>query len=195
MKDRKRLPKVIAMNDMSCHGACSLTVALPVMSARGVEVLPLPTAILSTHTGGGWQPTCLDLTQEMRGIIKNWCEISLEVEGIYTGYFSSVEQIAVAEELCDTLRREGDLLVVDPVMADNGSWYTGFDETHAQAMLRLVRKADVITPNYTEAQFLLGQPVQRIMTEVELGEVLEALLEIGSSHVVITVVLRSVLSP
>lgn len=181
----KRQPRVLAIHDMSCLGSCSLTVALPILSACGAEAVPLPTALLSTHTGEFERPFAMDMTPQMRQIIKSWEYLNLRFEGIYSGYFGSKEQIALTQQAINRYGRDA-LIVVDPVMADNGSWYSGFDESFAEAMLPLIAEADVITPNATEAAFLLGEQPGGIGSEEILEERLTRLLALGSKQVVIT---------
>lgn len=148
------IKRALVINDMSCFGKCSLTVSLPIISSYGVECVPLPTAILSTHTGGFSEFTLLDMSDEIKNIVEHWSKINLEFDCIYTGYFSKVEQIDFAIDFIKKNKKNGTLVVVDPVLGDNGKLYTGFNAEFVTAMRELVKYADVITPNLTEAEFL-----------------------------------------
>ena len=150
--------RAVAIHDISCVGKCSITVALPIISAAGVECSILPTAVLSTHTGGFEGYTYLDLTDEIMPIAEHWKSIDLKVDAIYTGYLGSFRQIELVEKVIDMFRRPETVVLVDPVMADNGAFYTGFDRAFAAGMRKLCAKADIIIPNFTEAAFLLDEP-------------------------------------
>lgn len=152
----KALKRALVINDMSCFGKCSLTVSLPIISAYGVECVPLPTAILSTHTGGFQEFTILDMSQEIEKITNHWQKIGLEFDCIYTGYFSKLEQIDFAINFIKNNKKENTIVLVDPVLGDNGKLYTGFNEGFVTKMQKLIEIADIITPNLTEAEFLTG---------------------------------------
>lgn len=147
--------QVLAIHDLSCVGRCSLTVALPVLSAAGLHVSVLPTALLSTHTGEFTGYTNLDLTQEMAKIYAHFQTLPLRFDGLYSGFLGSWEQLALVEDVFAHYRRADTLLLVDPVMADHGKLYATYTETLARDMGRLCRQADVIVPNLTEAAILL----------------------------------------
>ena len=151
-----KLKRICAVHDISGFGKCSLTVALPVVSATGVECACIPTALLSTHTGEftGW--TRRDLTDQMLPIARHWADCGIEFDGIYSGYLASPEQELVLEEVIGTLAGPDTLVICDPAMADNGEFYAGFDESMAEAFRRLCARADIITPNVTEAAMLAG---------------------------------------
>ncbi len=153
----ERQKRVLAIHDISGVGKCSLTVALPIISAAGVECSVLPTAILSTHTGGFEGFTYRDLTEDISPIIAHWQSLNLKFDGIYTGFLGSFEQTQIIVDVFSALADEDTLFVVDPVMADGGELYTSFDITFPPAMKRLCDKADVILPNMTEAAFLLEE--------------------------------------
>ena len=153
----KRQKRVLAIHDISGVGKCSLTVALPIISAAGVECSILPTAVLSTHTGGFTGFTYRDLTEDISPIVAHWQALHLKLDGIYTGFLGSFEQIRLVGDAFSALADKDTLLVVDPVMADGGKLYTIFDETFPPAMKKLCSKADVILPNMTEAAFMLGE--------------------------------------
>lgn len=148
-------PRVLTVQDISCFGKCSLTVALPVISAMGVETCIIPTAILSTHTGGFTGYTWRDLTDDIPKISDHWKTLGLKFNSIYTGYLGSETQINMVGDLFDRFG-DGAIKFIDPVMADNGKLYTGFTEEFAAKMAKLCGKADIIVPNLTEACFMLG---------------------------------------
>lgn len=149
--------RILTIQDISCIGQCSLTVALPIISACGVETSILPSAILSTHTAGFTGFTVLSLTEEFPKIIAHWAKENVTFDGVYTGYVLK-DQIDDVIGICEKINKG--LKIIDPVMADNGSFYYGFDEAFARDMARLCKGADVILPNLTEAAFLLGdEPV------------------------------------
>ncbi|MCL2016406.1 MAG: pyridoxamine kinase [Defluviitaleaceae bacterium] len=153
--------QVLAIHDISCVGRCSLTVALPVISAAGIMTSVLPTAVLSTHTGGFTGYTYRDLTADMLPIADHWQTLADNLppfNAIYTGYLGSYEQLDIVAELAKRFKTDDTLLIVDPVMADNGKLYAGFSEDFPQAMAKLCQQADVITPNITEALFMLEKP-------------------------------------
>lgn len=145
--------KVLAINDISCVGRCSLTVALPIISSTGVECSILPTAILSTHTGGFTGFTFDDFTNSMLPIAKHWQQLNMKFDCIYTGFLGSKEQIMLVKEIANMFNDDRKL-IVDPAMADNGAMYSIFDLAFAQEMKKLVSGADLVVPNITEACFL-----------------------------------------
>ena len=149
------LKRVITINDISGIGKCSLTTALPIISAAGLECNPIPTAVLSTQTSDIDGFTFRDLTNDLSDYIKHWDEIGIKADAVYSGYLSSTEQISYVEKVIETFSKEGTLVLVDPAMADFGELYTGFDENFVDEMVILCKKADVITPNLTEAYYLL----------------------------------------
>ena len=151
-----RLKRIAAVHDLSGLGKCSLTVALPVISAAGVECSCIPTALLSTHTGEftGW--TLRDLTDEMLPIARHWNSLGVQFDGVYTGYLADPAQAHTLEQVIDLISGPESLLIVDPVMADNGSYYSNMGEEMCAAFRHLIRRADVITPNITEAALLTG---------------------------------------
>ena len=149
------MKRILTVQDISCVGKCSLTVALPIISAMGVECAILPTAVLSTHTMfRGY--TFRDLTEDLNPIIDHWEKEELDFAAVYTGYLGSREQLGVVGRLFDA--HPHSYRIVDPVMADNGKLYPGFTEEFAREMATLCRKADIILPNMTEAAYMLGVP-------------------------------------
>ncbi len=148
--------RVAAIHDISCLGRCSLTVALPIISAAGVETAVIPTAVLSTHTGGFKDYTVRDLSSDIVPTARHWKSEGITVDAVYTGYLCSKEQIYLVMEAARLISGSNTLLITDPVMADNGKLYKGFDGDYADYMLKLCSAADIITPNITEAALMLG---------------------------------------
>ena len=148
--------RVAAIHDISCLGRCSLTVALPIISAAGVETAVIPTAVLSTHTGGFKDYTVRDLSSDIVPTARHWKSEGITVDAVYTGYLCSKEQIYLVIEAARLISGSNTLLITDPVMADNGKLYKGFDGDYADYMLKLCSAADIITPNITEAALMLG---------------------------------------
>ena len=149
--------RVAAIHDISGFGKCSLTVALPVISAAGIETSVIPTAVLSSHTAVKPGYTCRDLTDDMRPFAAHWKQLGLSFDAIYSGYLGSTEQIAIVCDIIDTFKIEKTVVIVDPAMADNGKMYELFDKSFASRMRKLCKKADIIVPNITEAMFLLEE--------------------------------------
>lgn len=176
---------VLAIHDISCVGRCSMTVALPILSRYGVECRLLPTGLLSTHTGGFTDYTFLDLTDEMRKILAAWKPLGLQFDGIYSGYLGSAEQVELVKEV---VAAYGAPFYCDPVMADGGALYPGFDITFVEKMRELVPLADVLMPNVTEACFLTGMPFSETVAPQTLIEKLRAM---GAKAVVLTGVEQS----
>jgi pyridoxine kinase len=182
---RNPLPRVAAIHDLSGFGRCSLTVVIPVMSTMGLEVCPLPTAVLSTHTGiTGFQ--ILDLTPQLPGFIQHWRDLGLKFDGIYSGFLGSVAQAAMVSEFIDLFSGPDCLVVVDPVMADFGQLYASMPPEMVDEMRKLARKAHVITPNVTEAALMLKRPVPLSLSNEETKDWLRALADLGPSMPVIT---------
>lgn len=165
--------RVLAINDVSCVGRCSLTASLPIISACGVECNVLPTAILSTHTGGFEGYTFRDLTEDIPAILAHWKRLGLEFDFIYSGYLGSIAQIELVSELKRELLAEGGKFIVDPVMGDGGKLYAGFTDEYVEKMRGLCAQADFILPNTTEACYLSGVPYP--LTKETAGEALKKL--------------------
>ncbi|MEG2857909.1 MAG: bifunctional hydroxymethylpyrimidine kinase/phosphomethylpyrimidine kinase, partial [Clostridia bacterium] len=151
------LPKCAVINDLSGFGRCSLTVTRPILSAMGIQTCPLPTAILSNHTGYD-NFYFADFTQHMREYYSKWDELNLSFDAIYTGFLGNAQQIEIILDFIDKFKSEKTLLFVDPVMGDNGDIYATYDKNLCSEMRRLVARADIITPNLTEACILAGVP-------------------------------------
>ena len=169
----------LTVQDISCVGRCSLTVALPIISAAGVEAGVLPTAVLSTHTLFPKFTFC-DLTDEIEGISKTFAELDIGFDAIYTGYLGSFRQLSLVSELIDRHRTDSCCIVVDPAMADNGQLYKGFTPEFARAMAGLCAKADIVIPNLTEACFMLDIPYPETYDEEYIRNVLKSLTDLGA---------------
>ena len=179
-------PKLLTIQDISCVGQCSLTVALPVISACGVEACVLPSAVLSTHTGGFTGFTFRDLTDDMPAIKDHWIKEGIRFDAIYTGYLGSTQQIAYVADVFDAVAAETCAKIVDPAMADNGKLYYGFDMEFVAAMRSLVAKADYLLPNITEACFLTGIEYKTVYDEAYVAELIGALQALGCKNVILT---------
>lgn len=185
------MKKVMTIQDISCIGKCSLTVALPIISATGIETAIVPTAVLSTHTQfSGF--TFHDLTDEMDPIKDHWKKEGFEFSAIYTGYLGSLRQISIVKDYFKTFKNENTAIVVDPAMADNGKLYPGFDEAFAKEMAKLCGDADIILPNVSEAALMLGEEYPGEDASVDiLKDLLVKLSKLGSKISVITGVTTS----
>ena len=179
-------PKILTIQDISCVGQCSLTVALPILSAAGIETCILPSAVLSTHTAGFKGFTVRDLTGDIPAIAAHWRREGISFDAIYTGYLGSTEQIAYVRSIFDTLRKPDGLRIVDPAMADNGKLYPAFDAAYVEAMKTLVFGADIILPNITEACFLTGMEYRKSYDGVYIDNLLDRLSAAGAKAIVLT---------
>ena len=179
------MKRVLTVQDISCLGKCSATIALPVISAMGVETVILPTALLSTHTmfkNFTWK----DLTDQIRPITAHWLQEKVRFDAIYTGYLGTIGQISLMEELFSSFRTPDTCIVVDPVMGDNGRLYTGFDEAYAKKNAELCGCADIIVPNITEAAIMTGTPYREEYGEDYIRGLLQRLAELGPKIAVLT---------
>lgn len=187
MKNKTHQKRVAAIHDLSGFGKCSLTVALPILSAASIETSALPTAILSTHTGGISGYTYRDLTEDMRPVMKHWKSLDIKFDAIYTGFLGSFEQLDIVKDFFDAFRQEDNLILVDPVMGDNGELYTVFTREFAAGMRMLCQKADIIVPNLTEAALLLNEPFHPgPYTHAYIESLLRKLGALGPQKVVLT---------
>lgn len=150
--------RILTIQDISCLGQCSMTVAHPILSACGHEVCMLPAAILSTHTGGFGNPAVMSLTGMMKSTIDHWRQNGITFDVILVGYLGSLDAVEIVSEVMDSMLSPGGITIVDPAMADHGRLYSGLSEEYAQAMGNLCRKADVMIPNLTEAAMMTGIP-------------------------------------
>lgn len=186
MEDYIMLKRIVTIQDISCFGKCSLTVAIPILSAMGLETAVIPTAVLSTHTGGFTGYTFRDLTDDIPAISSHWNELGLNFDGIYTGYLGSIEQVKIVTNFFETFKSENTTIVVDPVMGDAGKMYPGFKAEFADEMKKLCSKADVIVPNMTEVSLLLGVPYTEEYDEAYVKDMLKRLTDLGCPVAVIT---------
>lgn len=178
--------KILTIQDISCVGQCSLTVALPILSAAGMETCILPSAVLSTHTAGFSGYTVRDLSEDIPAIAAHWRRENIRFEAVYTGYLGSTEQIASVQEIFDTLLSADGVTIVDPAMADNGKLYPAFDTAYVEAMKTLAFGADIILPNITEACFLTGTEYREDYDESYIAALLDSLSAAGSKTIVLT---------
>lgn len=179
------MKRIASIQDFSCIGSCSLTIALPVLSAMGVECAALPTALLSAHTAfDGF--VSLDLTPQLPAIMAHWRAMHLRFDAVYTGYLASAEQVGLVGALLDGMDERPALTLIDPVMGDNGALYAGFSDAFPQAMRALCGRADVLTPNVTEACLLTGTAYSPVQDAAQTRRLLERLLELGCRAAVLT---------
>lgn len=184
MEKQKR---AAAIHDVSCFGKCSLTVVLPVLSAVGIETAVIPTAVLSTHTGGFTGNTYRDLTDDIMPIADHWSTLGIDFDAIYSGFLGSTRQINIVEDVISKLRGDGTLIAVDPVMADDGRLYKTIAPEYPEGMRGLCSKADIITPNLTEAALLSGGEYREGPYDEEyLRGLCEKLSRLGPSAIVLT---------
>ena len=185
-------PKVAVINDLSCFGRCALTVMIPTLSAMGIQVVPFPTALLSTHTGGFDDLFFKDLSDEMDEISDHFKRLDLKFDGIYTGFLGNEAQIKKVSSFIDDFKRGSMPVLVDPVMGDDGSLYSTYTKELLEGVKTLVTKADIITPNYTEACFLTNTPYKNTadLSDGEVATVADGLIEklkrTGAEKIVIT---------
>ena len=179
------MKRIVTLQDVSCIGKCALTVALPVISAMGVETAVIPTALLSAHSVFP-DFTFMDLTDQIGSIAAHWKQQGLRFDAIYTGYLGSQRQIEVVSDFFDAFKTEDNFIFVDPAMADQGKLYTGFDMEFAGAMTKLCRKADIIDPNITEACFMTGMPYRESYDERYVRKLMDRLTDLGAKTVVLT---------
>lgn len=182
-----RQKRVAAIHDISGFGRCSLTVVLPIISAAGIECSVVPTAILSTHTGGLSGFTYRDLTDDILPFANHWQSLGLGFDALYSGFLGSIQQVEILSQFFDRFRTNDNLIMVDPVMADNGMLYKTFPPNFPQEMRKLCQKADLIVPNMTEAALLLDEPYHEgPYTKGFISETLKKLASLGSKLVVLT---------
>lgn len=179
------MKRAVTIQDISCIGKCSLTVALPIISAMGIETAVIPTAVLSTHTMFK-NFTFRDLSQDIPLIQKHWKNEKIDFDSIYTGYLGSIEQIEMLKEFFKEFKTEKNFIFIDPVMGDNGKLYTGFNQEFALQMKELCKMADIIVPNLTEASYMLQKEYKEYYTEQEIKELLLELASLGPKQVILT---------
>ena len=179
------MKRILTVQDVSCVGKCSLTVALPIISAAGVEAGVLPTAMLSTHTAFP-KFTFKDLTPEITPVLNMFKELAIDFDALYSGYLGSFEQLDLVGKCIDDFKKENTFVLIDPVMADHGKLYTGFTVEFAAAMAKLCAKADLVVPNITEAAFMLGEPYNPDYDEEYIKSLLKRLTTLGCKKAALT---------
>lgn len=179
------MKRIVTIQDISCIGRCSITVALPIISAMGIETAIIPTAVLSTHTAFR-NFTCKDLDDQIEPITNHWIEEKLDFSCIYTGYLANTRQIDLVEGVIEKFSNKDNLIIVDPAMGDNGRLYPAFEDSFAKEMCRLCAKADVILPNITEACYLTGTQYLEVYDESYIKELLQKLAKLGSNICILT---------
>lgn len=180
------MKRVAAIHDLSGFGRASLCSIIPTLSSMGIQVCPVPTAILSTHSGGFREYTFEDLTDTIPAYMAHWKKLNLHFDCIYSGFLGSPVQTQMVADIFDDFADENTLVVVDPVMGDNGGLYSSIPESMVPQMRKLVNKADIIVPNYTEAALLLDEDVKGYRGNEELKEWLRRLSDLGPDTVLIT---------
>ena len=178
--------KILTIQDISCVGQCSLTVALPILSACGMETCILPSAVLSTHTAGFSGFTFRDLTDDMPAIQEHWKKENIKFKAIYTGYLGSIKQIGYVRDILKTMGTDDCVRIVDPAMADNGQLYSIFNQDYVEAMKVLCGEADILVPNITEACFLTDEEYKETYDEGFICNLVEKLKALGAKTVVLT---------
>ncbi len=179
------MKNILTIQDISCFGKCSLTIALPIISAMGVETVILPTAVLSTHTMFK-NFTVKDLTDQLIPITDHWKSEGIRFDAIYTGYLGSAEEIEIAKRIFDEFGGDDTMIFIDPVMADNGKLYPAFDMEYAKLNAGLCGKADIIVPNLTEACFMTDTEYREDYDRAYIDELLEKLAALGAKKVILT---------
>lgn len=177
--------KILTIQDISCFGQCSITVALPIVSAFGIETAILPSAVLSTHTAGFTDFTVRDLTEDLPEIRKHWEKEGISFDAIYTGFIASPEQLDYIKDIIDSRLKTEGIIFVDPAMADHGEFYNGFDQEFADKMGELCKLGDYILPNTTEACYLLHKPWKEEFTKEEMLEMANELTEFTKRYVIL----------
>lgn len=178
--------KVITIQDISCYGQCSITVALPILSATGIETAIIPSAVLSTHTYGFKGFTFNDLSKDISNILDHHKKEGIKFDAVYSGYLGSVEIFPLVERMIKDELKEGGVFVLDPVMGDNGKLYPIFNNEYVEAMKKLTAKADILLPNITEACFLTGKEYKSEYDEAYIKSLLDGLKKLGAKTIVLT---------
>lgn len=181
-----RYPRILTIQDISCAGQCSLTVAHPILSACGAETCVLPTAILSTHTGGLGKPHIRDLTGDLAPVVDHWERAGLKFDAVSCGYLGSAAQMELVTDALERLAAPGCKVIIDPAMADHGKLYAGFDDSFVEAMKKFCTRADWLLPNITEACLLTGTAYRAEYERVWIDGLLARLEELGCGNVVLT---------
>ena len=177
--------KILTIQDISCFGQCSITVALPIVSAFGIETAILPSAVLSTHTAGFTDFTVRDLTEDLPAIQKHWEKEGIDFKAIYTGFIASIEQLDYIKDIIDSRLKDDGVVFVDPAMADHGEFYNGFDQEFADKMGELCKLGDYILPNTTEACYILHKPWKEQFTKEEMLQMANELSDFTKRYVIL----------
>lgn len=180
------LKRVMAVHDLSGLGRSSLMAAVPILSVMGIQACPVPTAVLSSQTSGFTGYSFVDSTESMPAYLRHWQQINLQVNCIYSGFLGSIAQIEIMKEILKSFRQMDTLVVIDPVMGDDGALYDTMDSSFVQKMQQLVQYADIITPNLTEVQLLLDKPLGQTCSEAVLKSYMEQLSAMGPETVIVT---------
>jgi len=190
MISKSPVKQIAAIHDLSGFGRTSLSVVIPILSAMGIKVCPLPTAVLSSHSRyAGYH--FADLTDHMQPVVDHWKKLNISFDAIYSGFLGSHKQISIVQDMIDSFANDNQLVIIDPVLGDNGRMYGPIDSQLVSAMKTLVKKADIITPNLTEASLLLDKPFRADMAEDNIKEWMLKLSDMGPGIVVITSVSAS----
>ena len=179
------MKRAVTIQDISCVGKCSLTVALPIISAMGIETAVIPTAVLSTHTMFN-DFTFRDLSADIPLVQKHWKDEKIKFDAIYTGYLGSIKQIDMLKDFFKEFKTDNNFIFIDPVMGDNGKLYKGFNQEFADEMAKLCSLADIIVPNLTEASYMLHREYKEKYSENEIKEMLIELSKLGPKQVILT---------
>lgn len=179
------MKRIVTIQDISCIGKCSLTVALPIISAMGIETAIIPTAVLSTHTMFS-DFTFKDLTDQIQPISDHWKKENFKFDAIYTGYLGSAEQTKLVCDFFDRYKTDDNIIFVDPAMADNGKLYPAFDNNFAKLMANVCAKADIIVPNLTEACLMTDTEYKTEYDEQYIFDILHKLTAMGAKKAAIT---------
>ena len=178
--------KIVTIQDISCYGQCSITVALPILSAYGFETAILPSAILSTHTSGFKDFTVHDLSSEIPRIINHWVRENIKFDCLYSGYLGDTKHFELVVRMKKELLNKNGLFILDPVMGDNGKLYPAFNDEYVKGMRGLLKEADIIIPNLTEACFLSGLDYKTQYDKDYILDVLDKLARLGAKKIVLT---------
>ena len=177
--------KILTIQDISCYGQCSITVALPIISAFGIETAVLPSAVLSTHTSGFTDYTVRDLTDDLPNIRKHWESEDIYFDAIYTGFIGSIEQLDYIKDIIDSRLKKNGIVFVDPAMADHGKFYNGFDQEFADKMGELCKLGDYVLPNTTEACYILHRPWKKEFNKEEMLDMANELSDFTKRYVIL----------
>lgn len=178
--------KILTIQDISCYGSCSTTVALSILPSFGIETAILPSAILSTHTSGFKNFTVLDLTDEMPKIVNHWINEGIKFDAIYTGYIGDVRQFDIILTIKEKLLKKDGIFFCDPAMADYGKLYPALNLDIVEGMKKIAKVSDYLIPNITEACFLTNTPYKDDMTDEEINDIASKLLKMGAKNVIIS---------